>query len=78
MRNDDGAAHQAALEIAQAQVAAATDEVEGIGLSLVDRALSDIDVDDAAAAADRALQSLREIQEALDATATILRSGHGT
>ncbi|MDI1290373.1 MAG: hypothetical protein PSX37_10550 [bacterium] len=74
MDTDSRAKIRAALDTAQAQTYAAVDEVEGISPSLLGKALTDIEVDDAAEAADRALQSLREIQDALDTIATLLSS----
>ncbi len=74
MNTDIRARFQTALDTAQTQVASAADEVEGIGPSLLGKALTDIEVDDTAEAADRAVEFLREAQDALESMAALLRS----
>ena len=74
MDTDSRARFRTALDTAHAHALAATDEVEGIGPSLLGKALSDIEVDDVAEAAERALESLREVLEALQAIGELLHS----
>ena len=75
MNIDSRTRFQAAFDTAQAQVLSAVEDVEGIGPSLLGRSLTDIEVDDVAESADRALQSLREVLDALEAMSALVDSG---